>query len=208
MSILHRGVTPGGACDIARLRYVSDQDGGFARRRNGGGFVYLDHVAGVGCATRPRSRGSKQLAIPPAWRDVWICRFANGHLQATGRDSRKRKQYVYHARWREIVEPREVLAAASSLDDALPALRQAVARDLRGGSAHARARAGRRRGTARRHVDPRRQRRVRAAEQFLRPHDAARPARDGRPRSLELRFVGKGGFRKEVVDRRSRSSCG
>jgi DNA topoisomerase-1 len=72
----------------------------------------------------------RSLAIPPAWTDVWICPAANGHLQATGRDARGRKQYRYHARWREVrdeVKYGRLIAFA----EALPAIRQRTDRDLR-----------------------------------------------------------------------------
>jgi DNA topoisomerase I len=85
---------------------VSDGERGFSRRRRGRGFSYHD-VAGeriVDPAVRERIEA---LVIPPAWEDVWICRDARGHLQATGRDEAGRKQYLYHPRWRE-VRDREV----------------------------------------------------------------------------------------------------
>ena len=90
----------------------------------------ISPLAGDGCATLAALHGLRDLAIPPAWKEVWICRFAKGHLQATGRDSRRRKQYVYHPRWCEVVEPREVLRLRA-FGNALPKLRQTIARDLR-----------------------------------------------------------------------------
>src|SRR4051812_22585759 len=82
---------------LARLRYVADDETGFTRQGNGKGFSYIN---GSG---RLRDRGQinriDSLAIPPAWTDVWICKFADGHLQATGRDARGRKQYIYHEQW-------------------------------------------------------------------------------------------------------------
>src|SRR5437867_4131894 len=75
-----------------RLRYVTDNMAGIRRRRNGKGFVYVTPDCKI---TRDPDelRRFRSLAIPPAWRDVWICPLAHGHLQATGRDARKRKQY-------------------------------------------------------------------------------------------------------------------
>src|SRR5262245_60103492 len=84
----------------AGLRYVSDQSPGIRRRRAGRGFRYVTPRTGI--LRESELQRVKRLAIPPAWRDVWICPNHNGHLQATGRDTRGRKQYRYHARWREI----------------------------------------------------------------------------------------------------------
>lgn len=87
---------------IEGLRYVTDADPGFSRRRFGKkGFVYLDQL-------REKIKNDnvveriKSLVIPPAWEDVWICRFRNGHLQVTGRDARERKQYRYHEKWTSV----------------------------------------------------------------------------------------------------------
>jgi DNA topoisomerase-1 len=71
------------------------------------------------------------LAIPPAWTDVWICRQSNGHLQATGRDDRGRKQYIYHEQWREISNEAKFLRLKPSVRF-LPDLRRKVFQDLRG----------------------------------------------------------------------------
>ena len=86
--------------ELAGLSYVERTAPGIARRRSGRGFRYLD-VAGkpVDAATRERLAA---LAIPPAWRDVWICADSAGHLLATGVDDRGRTQYLYHERWREV----------------------------------------------------------------------------------------------------------
>ena len=84
----------------AGLRYVNDAGEGIRRVRRGRGFRYLRAKRELRDAhTLARIRS---LAIPPAWRDVWICPLDNGHLQATGRDARGRKQYRYHARWRAV----------------------------------------------------------------------------------------------------------
>src|SRR5689334_21928799 len=84
----------------AGLRYVSDAAPGIRRRRSGKGFSYRD-VDGHTVSKAVKARIDK-LAIPPAWTDVWICPQANGHLQATGRDAKGRKQYRYHDTWREV----------------------------------------------------------------------------------------------------------
>ncbi len=117
------------AC-LAGLRYVTDEQVGFKRDRNGSGFIY---VSGRGLKLRDRQklRRIEAIAIPPAWTDVWICRLAEGHLQATGRDDRGRKQYIYHERWREISN----LAKFWRLRRCprfLPELRRRVSLDLRG----------------------------------------------------------------------------
>jgi DNA topoisomerase I len=92
---------PEEAAEEAGLRYVSDDQPGYTRKRNGEGFVYFD-VEGKPIRDEQRVLRINRLAIPPAYRDVWICPSPNGHLQATGRDDRGRKQYRYHERWREV----------------------------------------------------------------------------------------------------------
>src|SRR5258708_32902407 len=93
-------VDPAASAEAVGLRYVNDEMPGFRRKRSGKGFHYLDEKGEPlkDAAHLSRIRG---LAIPPAWQDVWICPHANGHLQATGRDDRGRKQHRYHPRWRE-----------------------------------------------------------------------------------------------------------
>src|SRR6476660_7781601 len=83
----------------AGLRYTSDDRPGITRRRAGRGFSYRQPTGPPVPEAAPRDR-IRALAIPPAWTDVWICPDPNGHLQATGRDARGRKQHRYHARWR------------------------------------------------------------------------------------------------------------
>ena len=115
--------------DRLSLVYVSDEQPGIRRRRSGRGFSYVDpkghrlHESGV----IERVNG---LAIPPAWTDVWICPDPNGHIQATGRDQRGRKQYRYHERWTAC---RDEVKFASLADfaRALPTLREAIDQDLR-----------------------------------------------------------------------------
>ncbi len=82
----------------AGLLFVTDQDEGIARRRKGKGFSYVTS-SGRTVKDRATLARIKKLVIPPAWTDVWICRLANGHIQATGRDARHRKQYLYHPDW-------------------------------------------------------------------------------------------------------------
>jgi DNA topoisomerase-1 len=115
---------------LARLRYVTDEQPGYRREKNGQGFYYLN-LRGRRLRGHSQITRIETLAVPPAWTDVWICRFAAGHLQATGRDDRQRKQYIYHERWREISN----LAKFWRLKDCaqfLPRLRRRVRRDLGG----------------------------------------------------------------------------
>jgi DNA topoisomerase-1 len=112
----------------ARLRYATAERPGITRRRSGRGFTYRD-VDGGTIRDVETLRRIRSLAIPPAWTDVWICPWPNGHLQATGRDARGRKQYRYHARWtkrRDLDKFDRMVAFAR----ALPRLRRRVDADL------------------------------------------------------------------------------
>jgi DNA topoisomerase-1 len=91
---------PAGAARAAGLRYATDRRPGITRRRAGRGFSYRSPDGRLVRDPETLAR-IRALAIPPAWRDVWICPAPNGHLQAVGRDARGRKQYRYHARWHE-----------------------------------------------------------------------------------------------------------
>lgn len=88
------------AATAAGLRYVSPEEPGIRRIRRGKGFSYVT-TAGAAVETKERERISA-LVIPPAWREVWICADARGHLQAVGEDDRGRKQYLYHQDWRTL----------------------------------------------------------------------------------------------------------
>lgn len=117
-------VDPKDAAESAGLRYVSDGRPGIRRRKSGKGFTY---TRADGSALREPDvlTRIKSLAIPPAWTDVWICPFSNGHIQATGRDAKGRKQYRYHPRFREVRESTKyehVVAFA----EALPGIRAKV----------------------------------------------------------------------------------
>ncbi len=92
---------PPAAARSAGLRYVNDTSPGIRRDRDGVAFRYLLPDGSVITEDATLAR-IKALAIPPAWTDVWICKLDNGHLQATGRDAKNRKQYRYHARWRAL----------------------------------------------------------------------------------------------------------
>ncbi len=89
------------AAKAARLHYVQDDRPGIKREAVAGGFIYKD-VKGVQITDPLEIERIHKLAVPPAYTDVWICKDRNGHLQASGRDARGRKQYRYHPRWREI----------------------------------------------------------------------------------------------------------
>ena len=127
---LARGTDAGSrnSARTAGLRYVSDATPGIRRRRSGRGFTFIDGEGGrVGDADTLRR--IRALAIPPAWTEVWICPIAHGHLQATGRDARDRKQYRYHPRWR-LERDRTKYARMLDFARALPAIRARVAADL------------------------------------------------------------------------------
>ena len=92
---------PVASAKAAGLRYTTDAKPGLRRKRNGKGFTYRD-AEGTPVRSPAELDRIRALVIPPAWSDVWICPDARGHLQATGRDARGRKQYRYHPKWREI----------------------------------------------------------------------------------------------------------
>jgi DNA topoisomerase-1 len=117
-------VDPRDAAESAGLRYVSDGRPGVRRKKAGTGFSY-GRADGLKLTEKDVLTRIKALAIPPAWTEVWICPFADGHLQATGRDAKGRKQYRYHPLFREVRESTKyehVVAFA----DALPAIREKV----------------------------------------------------------------------------------
>ncbi|HEY8314616.1 MAG TPA: DNA topoisomerase IB [Candidatus Baltobacteraceae bacterium] len=120
---------PAASAKAAGLRYVSDAEPGFTRRLKGKHFVYFapDGKAITDAAQIARIRA---LAIPPAYTHVWICPHPNGHLQATGRDARGRKQYRYHKRWREVRDENKY-DRMTAFAKALPRMRKRVQADLR-----------------------------------------------------------------------------
>jgi hypothetical protein len=113
----------------AQLRYLSDDVPGIQRRRAGRGFRYLD-PQGRRITDSAELQRIKTLAIPPAWTDVWISPLKNGHIQATGRDDRGRKQYRYHDRWQEMSNLSK-FEGLIEFGRALPRIRRRVAADLR-----------------------------------------------------------------------------
>jgi DNA topoisomerase-1 len=112
----------------AGLIYVSDDEPGFRRLKAGKGFRYLTPDNGKLAVAKELQR-IRSLAIPPAYRDVWICTKARGHLQATGRDARGRKQYRYHADWREMRDGAK-FDRMVAFGHALPKLRRRLKSDL------------------------------------------------------------------------------
>ncbi|HCF29944.1 MAG TPA: hypothetical protein DEV81_22705, partial [Cyanobacteria bacterium UBA11049] len=88
-------IEPAQSAAIVGLRYVTDNTNGIERRRAGKGFYYVNSD-GNRITDKAELNRIKALAIPPAWRDVWISPLAHGHLQATGWDAKRRKQYRYH----------------------------------------------------------------------------------------------------------------
>jgi DNA topoisomerase-1 len=129
---------PIAAAEAARLHHVDDRRPGLRRRSAGKtvrsgkrfvpSFLILD-AGGRRVRDEPTLARIRALAIPPAWTDVWICPSPNGHLQATGRDARGRKQYRYHARWR-VHRDETKYARMIELAGLLPALRRRVTTDL------------------------------------------------------------------------------
>jgi len=117
------------AAEEAGLHYVSDDRPGYTRRANNGEFEYLD-TEGKTIGDEQRLLRIKGLAIPPAWTDVWICPSQSGHIQATGRDARGRKQYRYHDRWRELRDENK-FGRLAAFAKALPNIRRRVAQDMR-----------------------------------------------------------------------------
>jgi DNA topoisomerase I len=114
---------------MPRLRRSSCAAPGITRRKRGRGFEYRD-PAGERIEDPEVLERIAELAIPPAWREVWICMDPVGHLQATGLDAAERKQYLYHERWRSHRD-RLKFDSMISFGEALPKLRRRVARDLR-----------------------------------------------------------------------------
>jgi DNA topoisomerase-1 len=112
----------------AGLRYVCDNGPAIQRRRAGKGFVYFD-AKGRRVANADTLQRIRALVIPPAWTNVWICASANGHIQATGRDAKGRKQYKYHAEYREAREQSKY-EHLSEFAAALPTIRATVAEHM------------------------------------------------------------------------------
>jgi DNA topoisomerase-1 len=117
------------AAEGAGLRYVTDDRPGYTRKAKGDDFAWFD-ADGKPIRDEQRLLRLKRLGIPPAWSDVWVCPAPNCHIQATGRDARGRKQYVYHERWREVRDENKY-DRMISFGKALPKIRRHVAKDLK-----------------------------------------------------------------------------
>jgi DNA topoisomerase-1 len=125
----HPPADPAKAAIAVALKYTSDEAPGIRRKKVGTGFMYAGPT-GKGIRDEATLRRIHALVIPPAWTEVWICPSTDGHLQATGRDARGRKQYRYHPRFREVREQAKyerMMAFAKSL----PRIRRRVRRDLK-----------------------------------------------------------------------------
>lgn len=118
-------MTPIAASDLV---HVSDDQPGITRRRRGRGFTYIA-PDGTTIARGAERQRLEALAVPPAYEDVWMCTLANGHLQATGRDTRTRKQYRYHPEWSEL-QSRTKFDRLIEFGEVLPRIRRRVRRDL------------------------------------------------------------------------------
>jgi DNA topoisomerase-1 len=121
-------VDPVDSAHAAGLRYVHDDKPGFTRKKKGKGLVFLD-LHGKIIRDEHVLQRIHALIIPPAWTDIWICQYANGHLQATGRDARGRKQYRYHPQWRT-VRDKNKYDRMIAFGQALPKIRQRTLHDL------------------------------------------------------------------------------
>jgi DNA topoisomerase-1 len=121
-------VDPVESAKAAGLRYVSDDMPGIRRRKRGTGFGYTLPNGSAVQSPKELER-IRKLAIPPAWTDVWICPVANGHLQATGRDARGRKQYRYHPDWRNVRDETK-FGRMILFGEALPRMRERIEQDL------------------------------------------------------------------------------
>jgi DNA topoisomerase I len=119
------------AAEEAGLRYTSDARPGIRRVRRGRGFSY-HRPDGERVTDQATLRWINSLMIPPAWRDVWISTDRRGHLLATGRDDKERKQYLYHPRWREVRDA-DKFDSLRRFGERLPRLRKRVEIDLAGG---------------------------------------------------------------------------
>ncbi|PYQ64027.1 MAG: DNA topoisomerase I [Acidobacteria bacterium] len=121
-------VDPVESARAAGLRYVTDDEPGIRRKKRGKGFTYVDPQGRTVKDEKTLER-IRKLAIPPAWTDVWICSRPNGHLQATGRDARGRKQYRYHAEWREVRDETK-FGRMIAFGEALPKLHERLEQDM------------------------------------------------------------------------------
>jgi DNA topoisomerase-1 len=120
---------PAASAEAAGLRYAHDDRPGITRKRAGKGFTYIA-PNGERITDRAERARINALAIPPAWTDVWICPDPRGHIQATGRDAKSRKQYRYHPKWREVRDETKY-NRMMAFGQALPCIRERTEQDLR-----------------------------------------------------------------------------
>jgi DNA topoisomerase I len=118
------------SASAAGLRYLPDTRPGFRRQPGPDGFTYLN-AAGEEIKDEKHLERLKKLVIPPAWTDVWISPSANGHIQATGRDQKGRKQYIYHPKWRD-TRSLTKFGRMIAFGEKLPQLRARIQQDLAG----------------------------------------------------------------------------
>ena len=116
------------SAQAAGLRYVSDTQPGIRRKKAGKGFAYVG-TDGKTIRDAKELTRIRSLAIPPAYTDVWICPSPNGHIQATGRDARRRKQYRYHPKWREVRDETK-FGRMLAFSEVLPRIRKQLDQDL------------------------------------------------------------------------------
>lgn len=116
------------SAEAVGLHYVSDEMPGIQRKRSGKGFIYFD-PNGDRIKDEKTIQRINSLAIPPAYKHVWICPLENGHLQATGRDAKGRKQYRYHALWRSIRDQNK-FSRMIAFSQVLPEIRRRIEHDL------------------------------------------------------------------------------
>jgi len=121
-------VDPEQSAEDAGLRYTHDDSPGISLKSNGKKVEYFD-PNGVKVKDEKTLSRIKSLVIPPAWKDVWICTKPNGHLQATGIDSRGRKQYRYHPKWREVRDENKY-DRMIAFGYCLPRIREKISKDL------------------------------------------------------------------------------
>jgi DNA topoisomerase-1 len=176
---------------IAGLHYVSDDGPGIRRKKSGKGFAYYG-LDGQKITDKAEIERINALAIPPAYKNVWICPDARGHIQATGLDERGRKQYRYHPKWREVRDETK-FARTIEFARALPGIRARTEQDLK------------KPGFPREKVlatscsIARKRPRFASATPNMRaktelwPHDDEKRTRRGRKRPCSLHFKGKSG---------------
>jgi DNA topoisomerase-1 len=128
ISEIEVAIDPVEVAEDAGLRYVSDDQPGYTRKPKGDDFEYFD-TDGKPIGDETRVLRIQRIAIPPAYKDVWICPSPNGHIQATARDARGRKQYRYHERWREARDENKY-DRMLVFGQALPKIRRRVNKDM------------------------------------------------------------------------------